>query len=46
MLVDMETENRYQDSKCFTASIKAVESNPKMYRAEFSDNGFAVYADG
>lgn len=42
----MDTENRYQNSMWFTASIRAVESNPKMYRADFTENGFAVYADG
>ena len=36
----------YQDANYVTASVKIAQKNLKNYRAEFTDTGFSVYADG
>ena len=38
--------NWYQDHNYVTASVKIGQKNLKNYRAEFTDTGFSVYADG
>lgn len=38
--------NWYQDHSYVTASVKIGQKNLKNFRAEFTDNGFSVYANG
>ena len=38
--------NWYQDHNYVTASVKISQKNLKDYRAEFTDTGFTVYANG
>ena len=38
--------NWYQDHNYVTASVKISQKNLKNYKAEFTDTGFKVYANG
>ena len=45
-MAEMASEQCYQDKSYFTTSILAVKPVPRTYRAEFTEYGFAIYADG